>query len=100
MLARIWRTRFREDRLDDLTRFANEISLPMLSARPGCHGVEFLSHGDEFLTITYWSDEAAIAATESDPGYVAIVAKIVAQGFLVGDSETTVFTVRGGTTRG
>ena len=95
MLARIWRTRFVEDRLEDLVRFANEESLPVLSGRPGCGGVEFLRHGDEWLTITYWDDDAAIAAAERAADYAAIVDKIQAQGFLVGHSETTVHEVRG-----
>jgi len=96
MLTRVWRTRFRQDRLDELTRFANEVSIPVLSARPGYLGFELLSSGGDWLTITYWEDQRSIDATESSPEYHTIVEKIQAQGFLIGSPETIVYESRGG----
>ena len=95
MIARIWRTRFDESRLDALVAFANETSLAVLSAQPGNRGVQFLANGDEWLTITYWQDQAAIDALVESESYQAIVGEIMAAGFLVGDSETTTYEMHG-----
>lgn len=95
MIARIWRTKFDTARLDELIAFANESSLPVLAAQPGNKGVQFMAKGDDWLTITYWADQAAIDALAGSDSYQAIVAKIIAAGFLVGDSETTTYEIHG-----
>lgn len=97
MIARMWKTTFNEVDKDKLVEYANEVSLPVLSSWAGNHGVSFFSSGDEWITLTYWQDQASVDGLADDPEYARIVDGILALGLLGGDQVTTVWTYEGGT---
>ena len=91
MIIRIWTTGFDPSRRDELDAFANDVSKPMLRRQPGNLGVIFAADGDEWLTITLWEDEPAIAGLDTSADYQDTVAKILAAGFLVGEQVTRTY---------
>ncbi|WP_085899383.1 hypothetical protein [Kiloniella majae] len=72
MIARIWTARFDLAKSDTLKAYADSKSLPFLSSVKGNCGVLFLTHEDEWQTITFWHNEADYLAMESDPAYQAL----------------------------
>ena len=73
MIVRQWKTTFDESRKTELVAYANEVSLPTLSTRPGCVGVAFLSSGNRWITQTIWRNQASIDALAEDKDYDRIV---------------------------
>jgi hypothetical protein len=53
MLLRLWGTEFDPERLDELKRFANEVSAPMFRELPGCLGSIFAVDGSTWITQTF-----------------------------------------------
>lgn len=88
MLLRIWRTSFDRARLDELQRFADDISSGMFRELEGCLGYSYANRGSEWLTITRWTSQEAIDRAEKSALYQAVVDDIVSRGFL-GDTQTT-----------
>jgi len=72
MIARIWTARFDLAKSDALKAYADTKSLPFLSSVKGNYGVLFLTHEDEWQTITFWHTEADYLAMEADPAYQAL----------------------------
>lgn len=97
MIARIWRTRFDLNEKAKLVAYAHEVSLPVLSTREGIVHVLFLTDRDEWITMTIWTDQAAIDLLEDDPDYSRIVDGINALGVLRGAASLEIFDYRGGT---
>ncbi len=100
MIARIWRTDFDPDRLDELRRFADEISAPMLGALPGCLGQVHANDGRSWMTITLWESRAHIEQAEASQRYRDTVDAILAAGFLRGGQTTDVFDITYSTVTG
>jgi hypothetical protein len=90
MLARVWTTGVRPQRVDDYERFARDISLPMFRTQQGFLGC-IMSHRNGIARVlTVWSDADAIAALEQSPTYRATVEKILAADLLTGQQSTEV----------
>jgi heme-degrading monooxygenase HmoA len=81
-VARIWRTGLDESRAAEYETFAVSVSLPMFRRHTGFLGVLFTANGTERAVITLWSDQAAAAALDASPDYLATVRAIEATGFL------------------
>lgn len=96
MIARTWRTRVDPDRLGEYNAFARDISLPMFKQQTGFVGVLFLDVGEEQMVLSLWTDRRAVAALAESKTYRDTVDKIVAAGFLVGESTVDVFDISGG----
>lgn len=93
MITRIWRTDFDEARLDELQRFAEDVSAPMFGRLPGCLGYVYAVTGSTWVTQTYWESERHIAEAEASSLYRDVVDRILAAGFLGGEQTTEVLTV-------
>ena len=96
MLVRVWTTGFDPARLGELNAFANARSLPMFRRHDGCLGCVFAPGDTEYLTITFWRDQAAITALEASEDYKKTVEAILAEGFLRGPQTTRVYDYAGG----
>lgn len=96
MLVRVWTTTFDTERKARLVAYANDVSLPVLSSRTGCHGVLFFSDGNQWTTLTLWESEAAIAALDHDTDYRKIVDGILDLGVLRDHQQTRIFRYEGG----
>lgn len=93
MIGRIWRIEYKKEEKDKLIQFANKVSKPFLTSRPGNRGVFFLSQGKYWLTITFWDNKRSIAEMENDANYQNIVDEIHMLGVLVGESSTEIWEV-------
>jgi heme-degrading monooxygenase HmoA len=91
--CRIWRTRIDQSEADEYRRFADLESLPMFRSHDGFLGVVFAERGDERVVITFWRDDAAVAALNNSPRYREAVQGIEATGFILGPSSVEVFEV-------
>ena len=96
MIVRIWKTTFDPAKKVKLIDYANRVSLPVLSSRPGNCGTLFYSDGDEWITQTLWESLENIDALSNDPEYARIVEGIIALGVLCGEQETRVWSYNGG----
>ena len=97
MLVRTWQTTFVEDEKQRLVDYANRVSLPALSSRPGNQGVLFYSQRNQWTTVTLWNDQASIDRLSDDPEYERIVEGIMALGILGSEQTTLVHEYEGGT---
>lgn len=96
MIVRMWKTSFDVTQKSKLATYANNVSLPVLSSRPGCHGVIFCSDHDSWITMTLWEDQASIDALDDDPEYEKIVDGILALDILGDHQETNIYAYEGG----
>lgn len=96
MLVRIWKTVFDVSQQDKLEKYANEVSLPVLSTRAGNRGVLFYTSNDQWTTFTIWDGQASIDALDSDEEYARIVKGILDLGVLGEKQETQIFEYAGG----
>lgn len=97
MIARLWKTTFDTSSKTRLIDYANQVSLPVLSSRPGNRGVFFFSHEDEWITLTLWDDQAALNTLAIDPEYAKIVDGLMDLNVLGTQQKTSVFEYHGGT---
>ncbi len=95
VVTRIWRTGFDESRLDELQRFAEEVSAPMFGRLPGCLGYVYAVTGSTWVTQTFWESEKHVAEAEASSLYRDVVDRILAAGFLDGEQTTEVLAVTG-----
>ena len=93
MLTRIWRTEFDPDRLDDLQRFANQVSAPMFDQLSGCVGYIYATDGSTWITQTFWTSQRELVEAEASELYKQVVARISTEGFLRGEQSTEVMTI-------
>lgn len=100
MLVRVWRTSFDASQRAKLVDYANRVSLPVLSSRPGNRGVIFYADGDCWTTLTIWDDQESIDRLDGDPEYGRIVAGILDLDVLGDSQETEVFSFEGGSLPG
>lgn len=100
MLLRIWRTEFDPARRDELERFAEQVSAPMLLESEGCLGYLYACTGSTWITQTYWVSREAIYRAEASAAYRNVVRRILATG-LLGEVQTTeVMEIVGGSAPG
>lgn len=97
MLVRIWRSTFNASEEAKLRKYANDVSLPVLSSRPGNCGVLFFSDEDLWTTITLWDSQASIDQLADDRKYHEIVNGIMALRVLGEDQTTEIMPYQGGT---
>lgn len=93
MVARIWRTQFDPERLEELQRFARDVSAPMFRELPGCLGYLYGVSGSTWITQTFWASHDHIAAAEESALYRDVVDRILAAGFLRPPQETELFDI-------
>ena len=90
MLARVWTTGVRPERMDDYEKFAREISLPMFRAQQGFLGCIMSHRNGVARVLTLWRDADAIAALDQSSSYRATVQKILVADLLAGQQSTEV----------
>lgn len=96
MLVRIWKTDYDPAGFDRLNEYANRVSLPALSSRPGNRGVLFYQRDGQWWTLTIWENQAAIDALAGDKVYQETVAGILALDVLGKDQSVEICDHAGG----
>lgn len=96
MLVRIWKTDFDPAGFERLNDYANTVSLPALSSRPGNRGVLFYQRDSLWWTLTIWENRAAIDALADDEVYQETVAGILALDVLGKDQSVEIYEHAGG----
>jgi heme-degrading monooxygenase HmoA len=97
MVARIWRTGVKPERLEEYERFAQERSLPMFLEQRGFIGVLFMREkADRAAVLTLWEDEKAVEELEASPPYRQTVEAILGSGLLAKEQSVELFKVHGG----
>lgn len=97
MIVRIWRTQFDPSQKQKLLAYANEVSLPVLSSREGVRDVLFFAEGEEWITMTTWSEQTFIDRLSDDSEYQKIVSGIEQLGVLGEKQSVETFRYEGGT---
>ena len=97
MVARIWRTGVKPERIDEYERLAHERSLPMFLEQRGFIGVLFMrEEEDRAAVLTLWEDKKAVEELEASPLYRQTVEIILGSGLLAKEQSVEVFEVHGG----
>jgi heme-degrading monooxygenase HmoA len=91
MLARLWTTGLRPDRLDAYERFARDVSLPMFREQDGFMGCVMVRSGHEGLVLTFWRDQGAIDALETSRSYRDTVQRIREADLLADAQHTAIY---------
>jgi heme-degrading monooxygenase HmoA len=91
MLARLWTTGLRPDRVDAYESFARDVSLPMFREQDGFMGVVMVRSGHEGLVLTFWRDQTAIDALETSQSYRGTVERIQEADVLAGSQQTAAY---------
>lgn len=89
-LARTWRAKIHEGRLDDYMAFLEERSYPMFKSLPGCLGVVFLRDGLAVTVVSVWEDAAAVDALETNRLYNDTVEELERREILASPDPATV----------
>lgn len=93
MLMRTWTTTIDSVREVDYERFAHDISVPMFREQAGFLGLIMARAGALRSVVTFWENEAAIAALEASERYIATLELIGRQGFLGAGQPVTIMAV-------
>jgi quinol monooxygenase YgiN len=93
MIARLWTTGIKPDRVDAYESFARDISLPMFRAQDGFIGCLMYRDDTVARVLTMWRDMAAVEALGQSDSYRATVARILDADILSGDQGTDVATL-------
>ena len=96
MILRVWTVGLALAKAAELEVFANEFSLPMFRAQPGCLAVLFTRTETECATVTVWDSERSVEVMEASFIYQQVVSQIEESGILGEDHQTRVFSVYGG----
>ena len=91
MLARLWTTGLRRDRVDAYESFARDVSLPMFREQDGFIGCVMLRSDHEGLVLTFWRDHSAIDALETSRSYRGTVERIKEADLLAGEQRTAIY---------
>jgi heme-degrading monooxygenase HmoA len=91
MLARLWTTGLRPDRVDAYEPFARDVSLPMFREQDGFMGCVMVRSGHEGLVLTFWRDQGAIDALETSRSYRGTVERIQSAELLAGAQRTAIY---------
>lgn len=91
MILRTWRATLAPGTEDVYDDFARARSRHMFQDAAGCEGFAFaVADGLDREVVTFWRDEAALAAFESSAGYRETVAALGATGCLAATGDVTV----------
>lgn len=90
MIARLWKTGLKPERIAAYETFARDISLPMFREQDGFLGCVMSRDGDQGQVLTFWRDQGAVDALAHSPSYLATVKRILAAGLLAGEQSTEV----------
>jgi heme-degrading monooxygenase HmoA len=91
MLARLWTTGLRPDRLDAYESFARDVSLRMFREQDGFMGCVMVRSGHEGLVLTFWRDQGAIDILETSPSYRDTVQRIQEANLLADTQRTAIY---------
>jgi heme-degrading monooxygenase HmoA len=91
MLARLWTTGLRPERVDAYETFARHVSLPMFRDQDGFIGCVMVRSGHEGLVLTLWRDQSAVDALERSPAYRGTVKRIQEAELLAGPQHTAIY---------
>jgi heme-degrading monooxygenase HmoA len=91
ILARLWTTGLRPDRLDAYERFARDVSLPMFREQDGFLGCVMVRSGHKSRVLTFWRDRSAIHALETSPSYRDTVQRIQEADLLADAQHTAIY---------
>ncbi|TCI99054.1 GNAT family N-acetyltransferase [Aeromicrobium sp. IC_218] len=91
MILRTWRATLAPGTEDVYDDFARTRSRRMFQDAAGCEGFAFaVADGLDREVVTFWRDEAALAAFEASQGYRETVAALSATGCLAASGDVTV----------
>jgi len=84
MIVRVWTTGYAPGRLDDLIAFAETRLQPFFRDHDGCLACFFTHDDDEWRTITFWRDQAAVDGVKHSAVYRTMLDDLLASGILSG----------------
>jgi quinol monooxygenase YgiN len=96
MIVRVWSTGYVPGRIADFIAFGEQRLQPFFRSQDGCLACFFMHDGQEWRTITFWRDAAAVEAVKDAADYRAMLADLVATGLLLGDQRVRKFNYAGG----
>ncbi len=96
MIVRVWSTAYAPGRIADFIAFAAERLQPFFRDQDGCLACFFTHDEQEWHTITFWRDTAAVNAVKDSAIYAAILKDLVASGLLVGSQQVRKMNYAGG----
>ncbi|WP_341896105.1 antibiotic biosynthesis monooxygenase [Ferrovibrio terrae] len=96
MIVRVWISGYDATRLDDFIDFARDRLEPFFRDQDGCLGCMFNYDAEQWRTVSYWRDMAAIDAVKTSPVYHEILEDLVASGMLAGSQSVRTMNVAGG----
>jgi quinol monooxygenase YgiN len=96
MIVRVWSTAYMPGRIADFIAFADLRLQPFFRGQDGCLACFFTHDEQEWRTITFWRDAAAVDAVKDSEVYRAILADLVASGLLIGTQQVKKMTLAGG----
>ncbi len=96
MIVRVWSTGYAPGRIADFIAFADQRLQPFFRDQDGCLACFFTHDEQEWRTITFWRDTAAVEAVKDSTVYRAILADLVASGLLLGDQRVKKLNFAGG----
>lgn len=88
MIARVWTTGVRPQRIDDCEKFTREIFLPVFRAQQGFLGCVMSHRHSVAQILTFLCDVDAITAFEQSSSYRVTLQKILATVLLAGRQST------------
>lgn len=96
MIVRVWSTAYAPDRIADFIAFADQRLQPFFRHQDGCLACFFTYDEQEWRTITFWRDVAAVGAVKDSAIYRAILSDLVDSGLLVGAQQVRKMNFAGG----
>jgi len=96
MIVRVWSTGYAPGRIADFIAFADQRLQPFFRDQDGCLACFFTHDEQEWRTITFWRDAAAVNAVKDSPVYRTILADLVASDLLLGDQRVKKLNYAGG----
>lgn len=96
MIVRVWSTAYAPGRIDDFVVFARERLQPFFRDTDGCLACFFTHDDEEWRTITFWRDKAAVDAVRDSAVYRRMLNDLVASGLLQGQQKVRIMHSAGG----
>ncbi|MCW0236203.1 MAG: antibiotic biosynthesis monooxygenase [Ferrovibrio sp.] len=96
MIVRIWSTGYTPGRIGEFIAFAEQRLQPFFRGQDGCLACFFTHDEQEWRTITFWRDTAAVEAVKDSTIYRAMLADLVDSGLLLGAQQVKKLKFAGG----
>ena len=96
MIVRVWSSGYDPARLDDLAAFCTRRLQPFFRDHDGCLACFFTHDDEEWRTITFWRDQAAVDGVKDAAVYRALLDELLASGVLRGSQTVRKMTSAGG----